>query len=166
MAKNCLNNQPALGTGNAGTTNCNNCDNQNSYYLTIIGESTYTVKNSSPLVYEMIDDGVEPMSHTVTYDGKVGVEFTGNVKRLILGLGTYENCFIGVALNGFVIASSLIGIHTKKATDQYDVSLQAVPFDVVIGDVITIVAGTSDASAEHLHQVLNHNMRVMYVEAS
>jgi hypothetical protein len=164
MARNCLNSQPALGSGTAGTTSCSNCDQ--SYYFTVIGESTYDVPNAAAITFYKIDDGIEPMEHTITYDGKIVVEFTGNVKRLIAGPGTYENCFIGVAINGNIIPSSVIAIATFNVDDQYDVSLQAVPFDVVTGDVITIVAGTVDVTVPKIHRILNHNMRVIYLEVN
>ena len=162
--RNCLQNISIL-TGTAGVTSCPNCD-ENSYYYTVIGESTFDVPNSSPVVPVLVDDGVEPMLFTAPYSGKVIVEFTCNVKRLIVGTGAIEGIIMGVYASGALRPESMVGCRTLGRYDQYDLTGQTVPFDVVAGDVIELRAGTGESTAEKLHQVLNHNMRVIFIERS
>jgi len=161
--KNCLNNQSALGSGSIGVTNCGDCSTE-SYYFTVIGESEFEVPNSNPISFTMIDDGIEPMEHVVTRAGKIIVEFTGNVKRIIAGVGHYENCFIACTLNGILNMSTYSAISSLNKGEQYDISFQSMPIDVIAGDIVMVCAATNDSTSEEFHSILNHNMRIIYIE--
>jgi hypothetical protein len=158
--KNCLNGI-SLNTGSAGTTNCPNCT-QSSYYYTIIGESTFDVPQSVPMSYNLIDDGVEPMTFTVQYAGRVVVEFTCNIKRLTIPAGDV-GIYLGVSLNGIPIVHSVTVDNIVSEGLMHDAVCQCCPIDVVVGDVIEIVSGCS-AIGDPEYQISNHNMRVIYID--